>query len=100
MPTYLLLTTLISFIQFNNNVDVHKRIKIMNDFKKELLTIEEAAKLLSIKISRLRTAVFRKEIPFIKIGRLVRFKESHLSEWISSNTKEVKSRSILDDIFS
>lgn len=57
---------------------------------KKLLTISEAAQLLSLKVSRLRTAVFRKEIPFIKIGRLVRFKEDHLKEWIDSNTKAVK----------
>ena len=65
----------------------------------KLLTIEDASNLLSIKVSRLRTAVFRKEIPYIKIGRLVRFKESDLMEWVESKTQKVK-RSILDELFS
>lgn len=52
----------------------------------KLLTIEDASKFLSIKVSRLRTAVFRKELPYIKIGRLVRFKEEDLSKWLESKT--------------
>ncbi len=60
----------------------------MSEFEKKLLTIEEAANLLSIKVSRLRTAIFRREIPFIKIGRLVRFKEDSLHKWIDEMTKK------------
>jgi excisionase family DNA binding protein len=70
----------------------------MTNKSERLLTITGAAELLSIKVSRLRTAVFRKEIPFIKIGRLVRFKESDLMKWVESRTQKEK-RSILDDIF-
>ena len=54
----------------------------------KLLTIDEAAELLSVKVSRLRTAVFRREIPFVKIGRLVRFKEDSLLKWIDEMTKK------------
>lgn len=71
----------------------------MQSSTKKLLTIEEASEFLSIKVSRLRTAVFRREIPFIKIGRLVRFRETDLIQWISQNTKTAK-KSILDEIFS
>lgn len=73
----------------------------MTSSEKKLLTIEEASHFLSIKISRLRTAVFKKEIPFVKIGRLVRFQESDLLKWIESNTHGVKkeSRGVLDAIF-
>ncbi|AYF43743.1 DNA binding domain protein, excisionase family [Halobacteriovorax sp. BALOs_7] len=53
---------------------------------KALLSIEEASSFLSVKVSRLRTAVFRKEIPFVKIGRLVRFKQDELIKWIDSKT--------------
>ncbi|WP_412470260.1 MULTISPECIES: helix-turn-helix domain-containing protein [unclassified Halobacteriovorax] len=53
---------------------------------KALLSIEEASSFLSVKVSRLRTAVFRKEIPFVKIGRLVRFKQEELIKWIDSKT--------------
>lgn len=65
---------------------------------KNLLTLDEAAKFLSIKNSRLRTAVFRKEIPFIKIGRLVRFKQADLNKWIEANTKQVK-KGFFDELF-
>jgi len=52
----------------------------------ELYTIEEAALLLKIKVSRLRKAVFRQEVKFVKLGALVRFKRSHLQEWIDRRT--------------
>ena len=71
----------------------------MENKTQKLLTIDEASNLLAIKVSRLRTAVFRREIPFIKIGRLVRFKESDLMKWVEDNTKNVK-KGFLDEIFS
>ena len=52
----------------------------------ELYTVEEAAQLLKIKESRLRKAVFRKEVRFVKLGALVRFKRAHLEEWINRRT--------------
>ena len=52
----------------------------------ELYTIEEAAALLKVKVSRLRKAVFKQEVKFIKLGALVRFKRSHLEEWIERRT--------------
>lgn len=70
----------------------------MSELEKKLLTFDEASKLLNIKISRLRTAVFRKEIPFVKIGRLIRFRESDLNKWIEQLTKLPK-RGFLDELF-
>ena len=52
----------------------------------ELLTIEEAAQLLKVKKSRLRKAIFRQEVKFVKLGALVRFKRAHLQEWIDRRT--------------
>lgn len=52
----------------------------------ELLTIEEASLLLKLKISRIRTAVFKREVKYIKLGALIRFKKDHLTEWIESHT--------------
>ncbi|HLE12052.1 MAG: hypothetical protein A2504_08795 [Bdellovibrionales bacterium RIFOXYD12_FULL_39_22] len=51
-----------------------------------LLTISEAAAYLNIKISRLRMAIFRKEIDYIKLGWLIRFRRNHLEEWINKRT--------------
>ena len=52
----------------------------------ELLTIEEASQLLNLKISRIRKAVFKREVKYIKLGALMRFKKDHLTEWIESRT--------------
>jgi excisionase family DNA binding protein len=49
-----------------------------------LLNFEEACHLLRIKQSRLRTAVLKRDIPYIKIGRLIRFDIKDLTNWIES----------------
>ena len=51
-----------------------------------LMTVEETASFLNVKTSWLRSAIFRKEIPYIKVGNLVRFREKDLIEWIEKNT--------------
>lgn len=52
----------------------------------ELLTIDEAAQLLKLKKSRLRKAVFKREVKYVKLGALIRFKREHLTEWIERST--------------
>lgn len=47
-----------------------------------LLTFNEVLNLLKLKPSRLRSAVFHKEIPFIKVGRLIRFQYEDLVRWL------------------
>jgi len=49
------------------------------------LTVEEAAKELNIKVSRIRTAIFRKEIPYIKIGSLVRIPREGLHKHMKNS---------------
>lgn len=51
---------------------------------KLLIDIYEASELLGLKVSRLRMAVFRREIPFKKIGGLIRFVPAELKSWASS----------------
>ena len=51
---------------------------------KLLLDTWEAADLLGLRESRIRMAVFREEIPYRKIGGLVRFVPAELQEWIDS----------------
>ncbi|WP_417335924.1 helix-turn-helix domain-containing protein [Halobacteriovorax marinus] len=58
--------------------------------QKNLLNIQEASEFLNIKISRLRTAIFKNEVPYLKIGRLVRFDPSDLTEWIQEKKEESK----------
>lgn len=50
--------------------------------RSNLLSVEEAAKYLNLKVSKVRSMIFRKELPLIKIGRLVRFHEEDLKIWV------------------
>ena len=54
-----------------------------------LINIAEAAEFLKMKISRLRNMVFRKELPFFKIGASVRFNKADLLDWLRSKKQEV-----------
>lgn len=49
-----------------------------------LLDIKQACNFLCIKQSRIRTAILKREIPFIKIGRLIRFDPKDLTIWLES----------------
>lgn len=51
----------------------------------KLIDIQAASQLLGLKVSRIRMAVWRNEIPFIRIGRLVRFHPAQLRAWLESN---------------
>ena len=51
----------------------------------EILTINEAAKFLNMKVSNLRSAVFKRKIPYLKLGALIRFKKSDLVEWLEKS---------------
>jgi len=55
----------------------------------KLFTLKETANLLSLKESRLRTAVFKKEIGYLKIGHLIRFTMSDIQSFISKSKVEV-----------
>jgi len=55
-----------------------------------LYTIQDAANLLNVKVSRLRTAVFRREIGYVKLAGLVRFTRSDLEDWIEKGQVPAK----------
>ncbi|MGZ3731897.1 MAG: helix-turn-helix domain-containing protein [Bdellovibrionota bacterium] len=46
--------------------------------------MEEVALYLNLKPSKIRSMVFRRELPYIKIGRLVRFQRQEIDAWIAS----------------
>lgn len=52
---------------------------------KKLLTYPEASEYLSINQGTLRNMVYNRDIPFVKIGRMLRFDVEELNIWI--NTK-------------
>lgn len=47
-----------------------------------LMTIWELERMTSIKVSSLRKMVASKKIPFVKIGRLVRFNPEDIARWV------------------
>lgn len=71
---------------------------IMSNQTTDLLDINQAATFLNVKVSRLRTAILRKEIPFLKIGRLLRFHKKDLDDWIDKlkTASQKKSNGIFD----
>jgi len=54
----------------------------------KLLTVDDVAKVLSVKKSTIYQWVHMRLIPYIKVGRFVRFKEKDIQKWLQS--KEVK----------
>ncbi len=58
-----------------------------------LLTIQEAAEKLGVKPNTLYLWVSQKRIPHRKIGRLVRFRECDLEEFVDKNRQPVEEES-------
>jgi excisionase family DNA binding protein len=51
-----------------------------------LLTVEEVAKLTGWKPATIRQKVWRRELPYVKLGRSVRFRESEISHLIEGSS--------------
>lgn len=60
----------------------------------QLLTETEAAEYLDLKVSTLRVwrCVGRYDLPFVKIGRLVRYRAEDLDKWIASRVQSAEVR--------
>lgn len=57
-----------------------------------LLNIREAATYIGCAPGTLRKWVSQKSVPFIKVGRLVRFREADLDTWLDSQRVEPQER--------
>lgn len=53
-----------------------------------LLTIDDAAQMLAIRPWTLRSWVSQRKIPYVKIGRLVRFDSKELEKFVDQNKVE------------
>ena len=62
----------------------------------KLLTPEELSQILHVKVSTIYQWTHMGLIPFLKIGKLIRFKEEDIKEWISKKKIRNKSRYIAD----
>jgi len=50
-----------------------------------LLTVDEVARLTGWRPATIRMKVWRRELPYVKLGRSVRFKESEISKIIEGS---------------
>ena len=57
----------------------------------KLLTAKQVAELLEVKLSTVYDWVSGKRIPYVKLGRLVRFKKPEIFRWVESHTLHPKS---------
>ena len=48
----------------------------------DLMTVEQACELLNVKKSKMRSMLFRNEIPVIRIGKCLRFCRKDLDQWL------------------
>lgn len=52
----------------------------------KLLTAKQVSELLEVKISTVYDWVYRDLIPYVKLGRLIRFKKNEIFRWVDSHT--------------
>jgi excisionase family DNA binding protein len=50
-----------------------------------LITVQDAAKFLSVSTSTLYGWVYQRRIPFVKVGRALRFEPAELQKFIQAN---------------
>ena len=59
----------------------------------KLLTARQISDLLEVKISTVYDWVHREVIPYVKLGRLIRFKKAEIFHWVESHTLRPKNSS-------
>jgi len=55
---------------------------------KQLMTFKEAKDFLNSTESWLRDKILKKQIPYIKLGRLIRFNKEALEKWLESKSQQ------------
>lgn len=60
--------------------------------KTELITVPEAAAFFRVTISTIRAWVLYRQIPYVKVGRMVRFRRADCENLITARTVEVVPR--------
>jgi excisionase family DNA binding protein len=67
----------------------------INSKSDNLLTVEDAAQLLSVKPRTIYAWVQERRIPFRKVGRLLRFDRNELLSWSSEQAKDKPAQDLL-----
>jgi len=55
-----------------------------------LLTPAEAANILRVKLNTLYTWAYRRQIPSLKVGKLLRFRRQDLETWLKAQSRTVQ----------
>jgi excisionase family DNA binding protein len=55
-----------------------------------LLTPAEAANILRVKLNTLYTWSYRRQIPLLKVGKLLRFRRGDLESWLNAQSRTVQ----------
>ncbi len=66
-------------------------MKLIEPPKGGLLNIRQASQLLGVSVSTLYGWVWQRRIPFVKVGRTVRFKLEDLEKYIQANRRAPRS---------
>lgn len=61
--------------------------------REQLLTIDQAAAVLAVSVRMIRQLIETRRIAFVKVGRLVRIRESEVLRFIEAGTVEPMTRS-------
>ena len=60
---------------------------------RKLVGIKELAEYLGIKTDTLYSWIYQRKIPYVKVGRLVKFDSIQIDEWLSKNSVQEYTRS-------
>jgi excisionase family DNA binding protein len=69
---------------------VTNRVKVESAVHSRLLTVAEAADIAAMKVNTMYALCQRHALPSVKLGKMVRIKETDLITWISDNTVYAK----------
>ena len=59
----------------------------------QLLTIDQLAERLGITVRHVRRVVAEKRVPYLKVGKLVRFDPDQIMQWLASRRQGLEVRS-------
>lgn len=73
-------------MMYNQNTNVCKQPSL---FENSFWDIKKTAEVLSICVGTLRDWVYKRQIPFKKVGNLIRFVPSEIQKWIEERSQHV-----------
>lgn len=62
----------------------------MNQKDLSLIDTKAASEFLNIKLSRIRSLVFQRKIPHLKLGATIMFEKAELIKWLQTMRKETQ----------